>query len=152
MPTFYYFNIHFAILVHNKIIELSGGRKGMQDIGLLESVVEHVKNDDYYQSFEEKLTHLVFSIAMNHAFSDGNKRSAIALGAYFLQINGYSGMVGKYIIEMENIVLWVAKGYINKEFLSSIVNSLMREGNISEEIKLKIYEILDDEEKKKFKK
>jgi death-on-curing protein len=151
MPTFYYFNVHFAIIVHDKILELSGGRKGMRDVGLLSSVLEHVQNDVYYQSFEDKLTHLVFSIAMNHAFSDGNKRSSIALGAYFLQINGYSGIVGKFIVEMENIVLWVAKGFINKEFLSLIVYCLMTEGTLSEDIKLKIYETLDEEEKKKFK-
>jgi death-on-curing protein len=151
MTTYYYFNLKNAIELHDDIIDLSGGRKGIHEIGLLESILEHVQNNDYYPSFEDKLTHLVYSIVMNHAFSDGNKRSAIAIGAYFLQINGYSGVVGKFIIEMENVVLWIAKKYINKSFLFIIITSLMADGNLSEEVKLKLYEVLDKEERKKLK-
>ncbi len=147
MATFYYFNIVYAIAVHDAIIHLSGGREGIRDHGLLESVIELIKNDDYYPTFEDKLTHLVFSVAMNHAFSDGNKRSSIALGAYFLHINGYSGIIGKFIIEMENIVLWVAKGYVDKQFLLVIIKSLMIEGDLTEEIKVRLYEILQQNEK-----
>ena len=40
-------------------------------------------------TYTEKLTHLVFSINKFHAFNDGNKRSSLSLGAYFLELNGY---------------------------------------------------------------
>ncbi len=78
-----YFDLKHAIQTHDKIIEISGGSLGMHDVGLLESVIEHVRNDKYYPTISDKLTHIVYSVAMNHAFSDGNKRSAIALGGFF---------------------------------------------------------------------
>lgn len=135
---FFYFNKEHAVVEHDKIIALSGGLYGFNNEGLLESVLAHVQNDRYYPSFASKLTHIVFSIAMNHAFIDGNKRSSIALGAYFLEINGYSLIVGKFIVEMENIVLWVAQKRINKELLHEVMYSLVENAEISEEIKLKI--------------
>src|SRR4051812_45029665 len=116
MASILYFDLKHAFETHDKIIEISGGKLGIHDIGLLESVIELVKNDDYYPSFGDKLTHIVFSIAMNHAFADGNKRSSIALGAFFLGINGYGKRAGTFILEMENIVLWVVQKRINKDF------------------------------------
>ena len=92
----------------------------------------------YYPSIEEKLTYLVYSINKNHAFNDGNKRSSIALGAYFLEINGYEYLVKNFIIEMENIAVWVADNIIDRDFLKEIIESLLFEDDYSEELKLKI--------------
>lgn len=135
-----YFDTKYAILVHDKILEVSGGRSGMHDLGLLESIVSHVQNDTYYPTFCKKITHIVFSVAMNHAFNDGNKRSSIALGAYFLELNGYQLLVGKFFLEMENIVLWVAQKRISKELLHEIIENFITTSEISEETKLKIFE------------
>lgn len=141
--SFLYFNLKYAVATHDKIIQISGGRLGVHDTGLLKSVLEHVKNDDYYPTLCDKLTHLVFSIAMNHAFTDANKRSSIALGAFFLEINGYGNRVGVFIVEMENIVLWVAQKKIDKKFLREIINSLMNYGELEEDIKVRLFEILE---------
>ncbi|MCH7524690.1 MAG: type II toxin-antitoxin system death-on-curing family toxin [Bacteroidetes bacterium] len=97
MP-FYYFNLEYAIKEHDFIINESGGSEGVNNIGLLDSILEHIQNDLYYPEFEVKLTHLVFSVNKNHAFSDGNKRSSIALGAYFLEINGLEYCIDKFIV------------------------------------------------------
>lgn len=137
----FYFDLKHAIIEHDKIIDISGGRHGFHDINLLESVLVHVQNDIYYPTIIDKLAHLVFSIAMNHAFADGNKRSSIALGAYFLEINGYSLLVGKFIVEMENIVLWTAQGLISKELLIQIMGDLIETAEISEDTKLELLEI-----------
>src|SRR5947199_234236 len=101
-----YFDVHYAIKVHDNILAVSGGKEGIRDLGLLESILFHIKNDDYYPSFSDKLTHLIYSIAMGHVFTDGNKRSSIALGIFFLVVNDYSNILGTFITEMENIVLW----------------------------------------------
>ena len=143
MSSILYFDLKHAIQAHDKIIEISGGALGMRDSGLLESVIEHVRNDDYYPNLSDKLTHIVFSVAMNHAFSDGNKRSAIALGWLFLGINGYGRRVGTFIVDMENIVLWVAQRKIDKIFLSLIIYSLLENGELTEEVKLKLFSILE---------
>ena len=65
-----YFDVAHAIEVHDYIIEHSGGLHGNRDIGLLESVLDHVQNDMYYPTLVEKLTHLVFSVNKFHAFTN----------------------------------------------------------------------------------
>lgn len=135
---FLYFDTDHAIAVHNWIIEHSGGLPGLKNKGELQSPLQHIQNDDYYPGMEEKLTHLVFSINKNHAFYDGNKRSSIALGAYFLQLNGFDFAVTRFVREMENIAVWVADNVIDKALLQAIVKSLVYEEEYSEELKLEI--------------
>jgi death-on-curing protein len=139
-----YFDVAHAIEVHDWIINESGGMHGINNLGLLESPLEHIQNDDYYPTIEEKLTHLVFSIIKSHAFSDGNKRSSIALGSYFLKLNGYDYAVKDFVIKMENISVWVAEGKINKEILGEIIKSLIYEDNYSESLHLKILHLISD--------
>src|SRR5271154_6647993 len=114
---FLYFNIKYAIYVHDDIINRTGGLLGFINIGLLESTIGHIQNDFYYQSLEEKVTLLLFSIIKNHSFKDGNKRSSLALSSYFLEVNGLGVIVGRYIREMENFVVGVAENLIDKELL-----------------------------------
>ncbi|WP_339529973.1 MULTISPECIES: type II toxin-antitoxin system death-on-curing family toxin [unclassified Pseudomonas] len=97
---FLYFDLEHAVGVHDWIIENTGGRAGANDLGLLDSLLNHIQNDDYYPSFEEKLLHLVFAVNKSHAFADGNKRSSIALGAYFLELNGYAYCVHHFVRSM----------------------------------------------------
>jgi death-on-curing protein len=137
LPTFY-FDAEHAIDVHDWIIENSGGRAGILNPGNLESPLAHIQNDLYYPEFQDKLTHLVFAINKNHAFNDGNKRSSIALGAYFLELNGYDYAVTRFVLEMENIAVWVADNQIDKNLLAEIIESLVLETGYSEVLKLKI--------------
>ncbi|MCG3704337.1 type II toxin-antitoxin system death-on-curing family toxin [Aliarcobacter butzleri] len=141
-----YFDIEFAIKIHDKIIEMSGGREGANDIGLASSVLDFIQDDLYYPTFEEKLTHLVYGINKNHAFNDGNKRSSIALGAYFMRINGYEYGEKRFIYEMENIAVSVADNIISKDLLQKIITSLLYEIDYSEELKLEIFEALSANE------
>ncbi|MES9901870.1 MAG: type II toxin-antitoxin system death-on-curing family toxin [Sedimenticola sp.] len=141
-----YFDIKHAVEVHDWIIENSGGLPGERDLGLLESVLDHIQNDMYYPTFEEKLNHLVFSINKFHAFNDGNKRSSLSLGAYFLELNGYDYCVQKFVIEMENIVVWLAKNKIDKELLLKLITSLVIDDEYSEETKLELLDAISEEE------
>jgi death on curing protein len=140
MSTFFYFDTQYAIIVHDEIIEKSGGGKGILNLGLIESVLGHLQNDVYYPNIEDKITHLFYSVNKNHAFNDGNKRSSIALSAYFLELNGFGFRVNPFIIEMENIAVDVADNRIDKKLLSEIIYSLIYEEDFSEILKLKIIE------------
>jgi len=52
-----YLTIDQAIEIHRKTVEVSGGGTlEYLDMGRLESILEHIQNDDYYPSFGEKLT------------------------------------------------------------------------------------------------
>lgn len=137
---FNYFDSIHAIFVHDEIIKESGGTLGILNTGLLESVLEHVQNDFYYETLEAKLTHLFFSINKNHCFADGNKRASIALSAYFLEINNCGFVVKEFIRKMENIAVDVADNRIDKDLLFEIINSLIYENDYSEELKLKLIE------------
>ena len=138
-----YFGIDYAVKVHDTILEKSGGMSGTLDLGRLDSVLHHIQNDDYYPAFEEKLTHLVFAVNKGHCFADGNKRTSIALGAFFLEVNGLDVFVSKFIIEMENIAVHVADNRIDKNLLSEIIYSLINEDDYSEELKLKIIHAIE---------
>jgi death-on-curing protein len=143
----FYIDINQAKEIHRKTIEVSGGGDdGILDIGRLESVLDHIQNDDYYPNFEDKLTHLFFCANKFHCFSDGNKRIAIALGAQFLLINGYVFIVSHFIREMENISYHVASGAIDKDLLFEVIYSVITEPEINEEVKLKIFEAISNHE------
>lgn len=141
LPIFY-FDFAHAIEVHDWIIKQSGGLHGIRDLNPLESVLDHIQNDDYYPGIIPKLTHLVFSINKFHAFNDGNKRSSIALGAYFLALNGYDYCIKKFVLEMENIAVWLADGKISKDLLERIIESILLEADYSETLKLDILDCL----------
>ncbi|MBP1673663.1 MAG: death-on-curing family protein [Bacteroidetes bacterium] len=146
----FYIDIDQAIEIHQKTIEVSGGGdEGILEIGKLESVLENIQNDVYYPEFVDKLTHLFFCSNKFHSFSDGNKRIAIALGAHFLLINGYVFIVSKFIREMENISYHVASGAIDKDLLFEVINSIINEPEINEEIKLKLFEAISNNENEK---
>lgn len=133
-----YFDVEHAVFVHDEIIINSGGVLGMLNRGLLESSIEHLKNEFYYPNLEDKLTHLFFSVNKNHCFRDGNKRASIALSAYFLEINNCSFIIPRFIEQMENIAVDVADNKIDKELLHEIICSILYEQDYSEDLKLKI--------------
>ncbi|RYM32605.1 type II toxin-antitoxin system death-on-curing family toxin [Brumimicrobium glaciale] len=133
-----YFDVNHAISVHDKIIQKSGGNMGTINIGLLESTLAHIQNDIYYPTFESKANHLFYSINKNHAFTDGNKRSSIALCAYFMEINGFGFKINYFLSEIENIAVDVADNRIDKELLQEIITSLLYESGFCNKLKMKI--------------
>lgn len=114
----------------------------MKEIGNLESALCTLQNDDYYPTFEKKLTKLVFSVNKNHAFEDANKRTSIALGAYFLEVNGYDYCIEKFICEMENIAVAVADNKVKQDLLLEIITSIIYDDSYNESLQLKLIDIL----------
>lgn len=137
-----YFDVAHAIHVHDYIIREVGGLPGIRDEGQLASVLQNVQNDDYYPTFEEKVTHIVFGITNFHVFHDGNKRSAIALGAYMLEVNGYDYCIERFIKELENIVVAVAKRLISKPLLCHLIASILYQDEYPEWLKLDLLDAL----------
>lgn len=133
-----YFDAIHAIAVHDEIINVSGGLIGIMKEGQVEAILDFVQSDDYYPTFEEKLSYLFFSINKGHCFNDGNKRASIALSAYFLEINDLDFCVNRFITEMENIAVDVADNRIDRDLLFEIISSIVCEEDYTEELKLKI--------------
>lgn len=138
--TVIYLTLEQAIETHKKTVEVSGGGTLEHlDLGKLESVLEHIQNDDYYPTFEDKLSHLFFSANKFHCFADGNKRIAITLSAQMLLFNGYLYCVSRFLYEMENISYHVAAGNIDKDLLHEIITAFLAEDMDNESLKLKIF-------------
>lgn len=143
--TLVYPTIEQAIAIHRKTVEVSGGGTLEHlDMGRLESVLEHIQNDDYYPTFEDKLTHLFFSACKFHCFADGNKRIAISLSAQFLLLNGYLFAMGSFFRDMENISYHVAAGKIDKDLLNEILCAAVNGDSDNEELKLKILNAIEE--------
>jgi death-on-curing protein len=142
-----YLTLELAIKTHKNTVDVSGGgAMGHLDMGRLESVLVHIQNDDYYPSFEEKLTHLFFCACKFHCFEDGNKRIAISLGGQFLLLNGYVFITGPFIREMENISYHVAAGRIDKDLLGEIIIASLNGDSDNEVLKLKILHAISSED------
>ena len=144
-----YLMLEQAVEVHRKTVEISGGGAlGHLDLGKLDSVLQHMQNDDYYPTFEDKLTHLFFSACKFHCFQDGNKRIAITLCAQMLLLNGYLYCSGHFIREMENISYHVAAGNIDKDLLYEIISAVISGDLNDEALKLKILNAISRDENK----
>src|ERR1700726_5050810 len=76
-----------ALAIHADQIERYGGSHGVRDPGLLEAALYRPQTG-YYSDLIEEAAALWESLAQNHAFVDGNKRTAFAATYTFLTING----------------------------------------------------------------
>mgnify|MGYP003773616117 FL=1 len=80
MPIVYITDINELVSLHQKTIEVSGGGTvGILSLNSLCAALDHIQNDDYYPTFEDKLTHLFYVANKSHSFQDGNKRIAITV-------------------------------------------------------------------------
>lgn len=74
--------------IHDAIIDASGGSKGFHDEGLLKSALSRpfqtAFGKDMYPIPFDKAAAVLESIARNHGFRDGNKRTAMAVSVLFL--------------------------------------------------------------------
>ena len=121
-----YLSLEQAIVIHGKTVMVSGGGStGQLEIEKLDGVLNHIQNDDYYPSFDTKLTHLFFCACKFHCFEDGNKRIAITLCAQMLLLNGYLRSVNAFIRDSENISYHVAAGAISKELLGEWMRAIL---------------------------
>jgi death on curing protein len=140
-----YLNLEQAIDVHSVTIDKSGGGVlGELDLSKLDSVLNHIQNDDYYPSFDAKLTHLFFSACKFHCFADGNKRIAITLCAQMLLINGYLGSVKAFILEAENISYHVAASRISKKLLGEWMIAVLTGETDNESLKFNIWRAISE--------
>ena len=77
--------------IHRQVIEATGGSTGVRDEGLLDSAVQRPQGGFGGELFYPDLAHqaaaLLHSLAMNHPFVDGNKRTAFTAMDVFLRLN-----------------------------------------------------------------
>jgi len=82
-----YLTMAEVLAMHADQIERSGGSPGVRDAGLLEAALYRPQTG-YYADLIEEATALWESLAQNHPFIEGDKRTAFAATHTFLAING----------------------------------------------------------------
>jgi death-on-curing protein len=82
-----YLTVPDVLAMHADQLERYGGSRGVRDHGLLESALYRPQTG-YYADLVEEAAALWESLAQNHPFVDGNKRTAFAAVYTFLAING----------------------------------------------------------------
>ena len=106
-----YLTVYQVLFLHARIIAETGGSQGVHDLGSLESAVARPKasfgDTDLYPDIYLKTAVLMDSLVHNHAFVDGNKRTAIVAAAIFLRQNGWQ--LGASNAELESFTLLVAR-------------------------------------------
>ena len=82
-----YLTVAEVLAMHADQIDRYGGAHGVRDHGLLEAALYRPQTG-YYADLIEEAAALWESLAQNHPFIDGDKRTAFAATYTFLAING----------------------------------------------------------------
>ena len=77
--------------IHEAVIDMAGGAQGLRDAALLESALARPQNQHAYGEADrfQLAASYAEGISRNHAFIDGNKRTAFYAAADFLEQNGH---------------------------------------------------------------
>ena len=83
--------------IHDAVIEIGGGSHGLRDAALLESALARPQNQYAYGETDifQLAASYAESISRNHAFVDGNKRTAFYAASDFLEQNGHELQAAK---------------------------------------------------------
>jgi death-on-curing protein len=90
-----YLTLSELIYINGRLLnndKIMSGKQKVRDIVLLESAVLRPSTsafgEDAYPTLSEKVAALLHSIARNHPFTDGNKRTATVAAIFMFAVNG----------------------------------------------------------------
>ena len=113
-----YIAFEYVLKIHDALIVEYGGARGILNEGLLRSALEVPKarfdGRDLYRTIFDKTAAYLFHLIKNHAFVDGNKRTASMVAMVFFASNFH----GSFIIldvEYQELILGVANGIVTKK-------------------------------------
>ena len=77
--------------IHALVAETTGGSPGLRDLGRLEAAIatqtQNVFGEELYADTIDKAAAIIRGIIADHAFVDGNKRTAMLAGLTLLEVN-----------------------------------------------------------------
>lgn len=85
-----YLTVFDVLAMNEAIMERMGGQSLLRDESALESAVMRPQMAAYYEDADlvRQTALLIVGVALAHAFVDGSKRTALAAGTTFVQLNG----------------------------------------------------------------
>ena len=106
-----------VLMLHDQLIESTGGSKGISDEGMLESALMNPYQSfggiELYPSIQAKAAQLCFGIVKDHPMIDGNKRLGTHVMLVFLALNGYELSYSQK--ELSDTILLLAAGKLQSE-------------------------------------
>ena len=124
MPSkaFLHLTVEGVVAIHGVVLKAHGGSPGVRDQALLESAVAAPQatfaGEPLMKDGLEIAVAYLFYLCRNHAFVDGNKRTALASCLVFLESNGLlpdPGMPARDVDAWEALVLDVAASKLDRE-------------------------------------
>lgn len=120
-----YLTVIEVLSIHADQIARYGGSDGMRDMGLLEAALFRPQTG-YYEDEIAQAAALWESMAQNHPFVDGNKRTAFAVTYTFLVINGLRITAGP-----DDIYRFIMDGMEAREFTFDRLENWLRKNTAS---------------------
>ncbi len=115
-----------VVEIHKDQIERYGGHAEIREYDLLCSSVSAPKASWAGQYLHDDLFDMaaayIFYICQDHPFMDGNKRTALASGLVFLELNGISIIDNERVLY--DVVMEVALGNMHKVYVGDILRRL----------------------------
>ena len=106
-----------VLMLHDQLIEATGGSKGIRDEGMLESALMNPYQSfggiELYPSIQAKAAQLCFGIVKDHPMIDENKRLGTHVMLVFLVLNDYELSYSQK--ELSDTILLLAAGKLQSE-------------------------------------
>jgi death-on-curing protein len=126
-PELYYLTVDVVREIHGEALSRFGGADGIRDLALLESAVAGPQatfgGESVYADLIEIAAAYLFYLCRNHAFVDGNKRSALGACLVFLRLNGVEPPPDD--ADWEELTLGVAASELDREQTTDRLRRLM---------------------------
>ncbi len=143
MYSYLYLSYAQILSIHDYVLDVSWWHSGFLHEWKNSLVVDMMCSDDYYPSFVDKVSYMLYGLAMSHEFIDWNKRTALMSTAQFILLNTSNKKItNTFIKKFENIVVWIADGQISKEAVAWYVASFLWRHEQTESVLLKIHKEL----------
>ena len=117
-----------AIEIHADQIHRYGGQAGLRDLALLESALAQPEasfaGEWLHRDHYEMAAAYAYHLCQNHPFIDGNKRTALAAGLVFLELNGITILDPRG--RLKNAMIRIASGKMSKENFAKLLRKLPR--------------------------
>jgi death-on-curing protein len=117
-----------VLTLHDEQLAEHGGASGLRDLGLLQSALARPENLSVYGEPDAAAlaAGYAFGIARNHAFVDGNKRTAATVALMFLDLNGVAFDIGE--AELVVMVLALAAGELEEDAVATWFRDHLSDG------------------------
>jgi death on curing protein len=116
--------------IHPEVLAVHGGAQGIRDEALLESAVvapqASMMGKPLISDPVEIAAAYLFYICRNHAFIDGNKRTALAACLVFLESNDLLPSTKLSTDEWEAFILDVAAGRLDRDQTTARLRKLLK--------------------------